>query len=203
MINELLEKFEDIFKPPSDEEAKERGKRWLERQFDKSLLIDNGDGTYDYNGDLDFSGIGLTSLLDLPYKLRRVRGDFDCMRCELTSLEGAPREVGRDFYCYNNKLTTLEGAPENVGRDFYCSRNQLTTLEGAPEKVGGDFWCIYNQLTTLEGAPEKVGGGFDCSYNKLTTLEGAPEYVGGDFGCRDNPVSEEKLKKTVNREYLK
>ena len=72
----VVEKFEDIFKPPSDEEAKEREKRWLERKFDKSKLIDNGDGTYDYNGDLDFSGIGLTSLLDLPYKLRRVRGNF-------------------------------------------------------------------------------------------------------------------------------
>ena len=161
MMNELLEKFEDIFKPPSDEEAKERTKKWLERKFDKSLLIDNGDGTYDCDGDLNFYNMGLTSLLDLPYKLRRVRGNF------------------------------------------YCSRNQLTTLEGAPAKVGGDFYCPNNHLTSLEGAPEEVGGGFYCYGNQLTTLEGAPGEVGGYFGCRDNSVSEEELKKTVNREYLK
>ena len=129
MINELIEKFEDIFKPPSDEEAKEREKRWLERKFDKSLLIDNGDGTYDYNGDLNLSGMGLTSLSDLPYKLRRVRGNF---------------------YCYNNKLTTLEGAPREVGRDFSCSYNKLTTLEGAPEKVGGNFYYHSNSASEEE-----------------------------------------------------
>ena len=161
MITELLEKFEDIFKPPNDEEAKEREKRWLERKFDKSLLIDNGDGTFDYDGDLDLFSLGLTSLSDLPYKLRRVKGNFD------------------------------------------CSRNQLTTLEEAPEKVGGNFYCYNNKLTTLEGAPEKVGRGFSCYNNQLTTLEGAPREVGGYFGCRDNSISEEKLKKTVDRDYLK
>ena len=125
----VVEKFEDIFKPPSDEEAKEREKRWFERKFDKSLLIDNGDGTYDYNGDLDFYDMGLTSLLDLPYKLRRVRGNF---------------------YCYNNKLTTLEGAPEKVGGNFYCYNNQLTTLEGAPEYVGGHFYYRSNPVSVKE-----------------------------------------------------
>ena len=150
MITELLEKFEDIFKPPSDEEAKERTKKWLERKFDKSLLIDNGDGTYDYNGDLDFYDMGLTSLLDLPYKLRRVGGDFSCYNNQLTTLEGAPREVGGNFYCYNNKLTTLEGAPEKVGGNFYCYNNQLTTLEGAPEYVGGHFYYHSNPVSVKE-----------------------------------------------------
>ena len=129
MINELLEKFEDIFKPPSDEEAREREKRWLKRKFDKSKLIDNGDGTFDYDGDLDLFNLGLTSLLDLPYKLRRVRGDFYCTYNQLTTLEGAPREVGGGFSCSYNQLTTLEGAPEKVGGDFYYHSNSASEEE--------------------------------------------------------------------------
>ena len=31
---------------------------------------------------------------------------FDCYMNKLTSLVGAPEEVG-DFYCYENKLTSL------------------------------------------------------------------------------------------------
>ena len=117
MINELLEKFEDIFKPPSDEEAKEREKRWFERKFDKSKLIDNGDGTYDYNGDLDFYDMGLTSLLDLPYKLRRAGGDFSCYNNQLTTLEGAPREVGGNFDCRDNPVSVKE-LKKTVDRDY-------------------------------------------------------------------------------------
>ena len=38
-----------------------------------------------------------------------------------------------DFYCDHNQLTTLAGAPKEVGGDFSCSHNQLTTLVGAPK----------------------------------------------------------------------
>ena len=41
-----------------------------------------------------------TDLVDgkLPFKFGRVDGDFDCDGCpSLTSLEGAPQEVGRNF----------------------------------------------------------------------------------------------------------
>ena len=93
------------------------------------------------------------------------------------------------FYCYNNQLTTLDGAPKEVGGDFYCSNNQLTTLDGAPKEVGGGFYCYNNQLTTLDGAPKEVGGGFYCSNNQLTTLDGAPKEVGGGFYCYDNQLT--------------
>ena len=47
-------------------------------------------------------------------------GSFNCANNKLTSLEGAPREVGGSFYCYNNNLTSLEGLPfQEVNRtDF-------------------------------------------------------------------------------------
>ena len=60
-----------------------------------------------------------TDLVDgkLPFKFGRVDEDFICMKCpSLTSLEGAPQEVGRDFYCSDcPSLKSLEGAPKKLG----------------------------------------------------------------------------------------
>ncbi|MBQ7632849.1 MAG: hypothetical protein IJS88_01885, partial [Alphaproteobacteria bacterium] len=98
---------------------------------------------------------------------------------QLTSLQGAPQEVGGSFRCENNQLTSLEGAPQKVGGYFSCQNNQLTSLQGAPQEVGGSFLCNNNQLTSLEGAPQEVGGHFLCQNNQLTSLQGAPQEVGG------------------------
>jgi hypothetical protein len=47
------------------------------------------------------------------------RGDFNCRDNELTSLEGAPKEVQGGFYCNKKQLTSLEGAPKDVRGGFY------------------------------------------------------------------------------------
>jgi hypothetical protein len=77
---------------------------------------------------------------------------------------------GGYFHCGYNQLTTLEGAPREVGGNFYCDNNRLTTLEVAPREVGGDFSCSYNQLWTLRGAPEFIGGDFFCAGNKIKEI---------------------------------
>ena len=69
------------------------------------------------------------------------------------------------FICDNNQLTSLEGAPKEVRGGFSCSYNQLTDLIGAPKVVNGDFYCSYNQLTSLDGAPNIVTESFSCRYN--------------------------------------
>jgi hypothetical protein len=138
-----------------------------------------------YQKDINVSAAGLTSLEGAP---KEVGGYFDCSFNKLTSLEGAPEKVGGKFDCSRNVLTSLAGAPKEVGGIFgifNCSSNKLTSLEGAPSKVGG-FYCYKNKLTSLEGAPEKVGGDFFCSSNNLTSLAGAPQKVGGDFRCYHN-----------------
>ena len=142
-------------------------------------------------GDFYCHSNSLTSLYGAP---QEVGGNFYCLNNSLTSLVGAPQNVGRDFACSNNSLTSLEGAPQNVGRDFDCSHNSLTSLEGAPQEVGGHFNCFHNKLTSLVGAPQEVGGNFSCDNNSLTSLEGAPQEVGGDFDCWDNSISEKTLK---------
>ena len=147
---------------------------------------------YDYDGDLDKDklinfisegGDGFT------INFGKVTGDFNCSELGLTSLKGAPIEVGGSFTCSWNNLTSLEGAPKTVGEDFWCFKNQLTSLEGAPQTVGGNFDCQSTHLTSLEGAPKKVDGYFDCCYNKLISLKGAPTEVGGDFNCGSNQLS--------------
>jgi hypothetical protein len=121
-------------------------------------------GLVDVDGDFDCDDQGLSDFKGVRFG--KVSGDFGCEENRLTSLEGAPQEVGRAFCCTNNQLTTLVGAPREVGEDFYCYNNQLTTLEGAPQEVGGDFscdaftlesgeWNLEGWLSVLkEGSPE-------------------------------------------------
>ena len=138
-------------------------------------------------GSLNLSCKDLLELPDLSDVV--IKGNFYCYGNKLTSLKGAPKEVGKSFDCSNNGLTSLIGAPKVVGGYFECSRNQLTSLEGAPQNVGEDFKCDYNGLTSLKGAPQKVGGSFICYNNKLTSLDGAPEEVGGNFCCQYNQLT--------------
>jgi hypothetical protein len=111
-----------------------------------------------------------------------VEGAFDCSYRRLSDFKGVRfGKVSGNFYCQWNSLTSLEGAPEDVGLTFYCSHNNLTSLEGAPQKVGGNFWCNDNSLTSLEGAPLEAKMNFECENNPLQTLLGAPQKIGGHF----------------------
>ena len=185
---------------------------WLEKGSIGIWLLNPQTGLVDVKGDfncsdqglIDFKGVkfgmvddsfycgnnALTSLVGAP---QEVGHDFDCRNNQLTSLVGAPQEVGHDFDCMNNQLTSLMGAPQEVGRDFDSRNNALTSLVGAPQVINGSFDCGNNALASLEGAPHKVGKGFWCDNNRLTSLIGAPLKVDGGFSCDDNPVSEETL----------
>ncbi len=146
----------------------------------------NKDGLVDVDGDVNLAFRDLTKL---PLQFGRVTGGFYCHINKLTTLEGAPTEIGDGFFCDDNRLTTLEGAPKEVRGNFECQWNVLTTLEGAPKEVRGNFYCHHNYLTTLEGAPTEVDDHFYCSHNDLTTLEGAPKEVRGGFYCQFNKLT--------------
>ena len=122
-----------------------------------------------------------------------VEGDFGFNGTKRKNLSGVRfGKVSGYFYCWGNILTSLEGAPQEVGGDFSCDKNRLTSLEGAPQVVGGDFSCYENKLTSLEGAPQEVSGDFRCFRNNLTSLAGAPQKVGGDFDCGEFQLDEEE-----------
>ena len=144
---------------------------------------------YDYDGDLNKNILSNFVSEDndgFIINFGKITGKFDCSGLNLTSLKGAPTEVGGWFGCHSNRITSLKGAPQMVSGSFDCSDNQLTSLEGAPRTIGGGFSCSYNQLTSLKGAPQKVDGDFNCYFNYLTSLEGVPQKIGGWFDCRSN-----------------
>ena len=83
------------------------------RQALKALGIkykSRADGTLLVQGNITIDGRQLTELPDLSAVV--VTGDFHCHYTSITSLKGAPREVGGDFWCFNCKLTSLDGAPQ-------------------------------------------------------------------------------------------
>ena len=145
-------------------------KQFLEDNYDISgsytIKKVNNKFIVDVKGDVWVKNTNITSLTNDFFEFGSVSGDFDCDGCELlTTLKGAPKEVGGGFNCSGCKsLKTLEGAPRKVGRGFNCSGcKRLTSLKGAPETVGWGFYCIScKRLTSLKGAPKEVFGDFHC-----------------------------------------
>ena len=143
------------------EAIENEGKAYKEKELNKlKFTLNPQTHRYDYNGSLykdtlknfiseDKNGF----IIDFG----KITGDFCCNESRLTSLKGAPIEVGEKFDCSYNRLTSLEGAPQRVGGSFDCGGNQLTSLKGAPQEVGGGFWCDRNpDLHSLDGIG-KVG----------------------------------------------
>ena len=59
--------------------------------------------------------------------------------------------MGGSFSCHNNQLTSLDGAPNNVGGDFYCYDNpnlSYTELFKIVDNVKGNIY--YSSLYTPE-----------------------------------------------------
>jgi len=160
---------------------------WLDKCAKGTWTLNPKTGLVDVKGTFDCSDQGLKGFKGVKFGV--VTGDFWCNYNLITSLEGAPQEVGGSFYCDGNSLTSLEGAPQKVGGDFNCAYNSLTSLEGAPQKVGVDFKCSYNQLTSLVGSPREVGRNFRCDENRLISLVGAPQEVGRGFDCEYNRLT--------------
>ncbi len=160
---------------------------WLNECTEGTWKLNPQTGLVDVDGDFDCNHEGLSDFKGVRFGV--IKRDFECRSNQLTTLVGAPQEVGGYFNCGHNQLTTLVGAPQKVGEYFSCSHNQLISLKGAPREVRGSFWCNYNQLSSLEGAPQEVGGGFNCQNNQLTSLEGAPQEVGGVFWCGHNQLT--------------
>ena len=77
---------------------------------------------------------------------KKIIGNVDLSNLYLKELPKILKDITVDgnFYCNNNKLTSLQGAPTNIGGNFDCNYNNLTSLTGAPSNVGGFFDCSDN-----------------------------------------------------------
>lgn len=99
-------------------------------------------------------------IVDCKYHVKVRNGDMT----KLTNDLFIWGKVDGDFDCSYSKITSLEGAPQEVGRDFDCSDcTSLKTLDGSPKKVKGYFFCSYcRSLQSLQGIPQEIGGDFEC-----------------------------------------
>ena len=176
--NYIIEGIFDTNENTIDKNIKDQIKQFLKENFKgasscKRSRKPNTDGKYEVSSTENILVVNkkITSLTNGTFIWTNVSREFNCWGCKsLTSLEGAPKEVGGDFICWGCKsLTSLEGAPEKVGGNFSCNNcASLTSLKGAPKNVGGDFNCYCcDSLTSLKGAPEKIGGDFNCSDNDM------------------------------------
>lgn len=160
-----------------------------------------------WRGDFHCSDLEITSLEGAPKEI--IYGDFSCLRNgNLVSLKGSPKKVDGYFKCtHNPELKSLEGGPKEVTGVYQISSNiNLTSLKGAPKKINSDFYCAYNsELVSFEGAPEEVTGDFLCYNNqKLTSLKGAPAKITKDFYCagHKNLTSIEGAPKEIGGDFI-
>jgi hypothetical protein len=116
-----MKKRSDFYKSGLSREKTTREK--IIERVSTLTFIELGDGAYDIIGNVDFSELGLNSLLEVtdvlkelipsktPIRIRKVSGCFNCSSNYLKDLKGAPEEVEGSFDCNYNQLETLEGAP--------------------------------------------------------------------------------------------
>lgn len=102
------------------------------------LLIHNGDGTFDYNGDFEVDGKNLESLYEIPIKLKNVFGLFDCSWNLLNSLKGSP-EFTKDYICSCNDLISLQYLPKEIDGELSCFGNNLISKKHLSKISGNKF----------------------------------------------------------------
>jgi hypothetical protein len=162
----ILDKFDDLATASDNAIENVLIEKFLKENYRIIGYYTINNGIVDIKGSITVKNKKLTELTNGLFEFGSIYYYFDCFNCtSLTSLKGAPKEVGGPFICSGCiSLTSLKGAPEEVGGNFDCSGcTSLTSLKGAPKEVSLDFFCSHcNSLTSLEGAPKKVHGWFGC-----------------------------------------
>ena len=97
-------------------------------------------------------------------------GYFNCVKKQLTSLEGCPTQIDGDFSCLDNKLTSLEYGPLEIDGFYWCSHNKLTQIDGPTININGYFRCDFNKIQSLHNIHKqilKMKGGFYATKNPI------------------------------------
>lgn len=112
----------------------------------------------------------LRPIKKLPFKISKVKGDFDCSEIGLLSLVNSPNSIDGDFFCYDNKLTSLKNGPKTVGGTYSATNNKLTSLIGVSKIIMGHFLCAENPLINFDGISELIDGECILPYNENLPL---------------------------------
>jgi hypothetical protein len=188
---------------------------YLKKLESKVDIIVNKDGSISVNGTVNFYEV-MHGIPYFPVKFKEINGDFLADRNALKSLVFSPEKVTGKYNISSNRITSLEGAPQEVGT-FVCNFNKLTSLEGLPIVTTGEvsinknsdlkslkglpdgishLSCVRCDLESLEGSPQKLQY-FDCSSNyRLKSLIGGPVEC-DTFICKNTAIEDLKGAPTV------
>ena len=203
LIESLLDDEDELLKQSDSDVFKKSVESWIRERFEVvGLEISNKPNS---NNKFVVNALQantrdevcdtLTSLTNSMFVWGKIKYDFRCVGCKLlTSLEGAPEEVGFDMnsgggefnisWCRN--LTSLVGGPKKVGMYKCTGCDKLTSLKGMASKAYYIHCYDCKKLASLKGAPKEVGweggGCFECNDNpSLTSLVGGPKKVFGTY----------------------
>lgn len=183
-------------------------RKQLETIYDLSRITDikvKSDGIYIY-GNIWCNSHSVDTLILPGINIKYISGYFICSSTQITSLKGAPEEVGEEFTCpMCPNLISLEGAPKKVGGDFNCFNcDNLKTLEGAPKEIKKNFDCSgCPSLISLEGAPEKVGGKFICEHcRQLRSMQGLPKVIKKGLYCGGSELPFMEIPKNIDIYFI-
>lgn len=87
-----------------------------------------------------------------------VTGVFSVKHTQLENLQGCPQKIMGSFNCENNsKLTSLQGAPADVGWTVDIVDCPITDLRGLEDtQITGHLFVHKCPLTSVDGFPHKV-----------------------------------------------
>ena len=129
--------------------------KFLDKYTKGKWLLNPSNGLVDVDGDVYCENQKLENMKGVSFG--RVRGNFSCSYNEITSLEGAPQEVGGSFSCSGNELISLEGAPQKIGGNFlFNDINRYGEL-----CIPGDEWGLDRLLLSHWMKNELIADLFD------------------------------------------
>lgn len=193
---------------------KERPEISLYIESDSSIVIDWGNGAYQYI-DIAPEVIRGTEQYREQYDEQYNEPNYeagksyiitvwgkitllDCHNCNLISLDVSKCVDLIYLDCSNNQLTSLNIDCNIVLTYLDCSCNQITILDVYENRALNELYCGSNQLTTLNVDRCNVLIDLNCADNKLITLDVSRIRSLGSLSCNDNQLTMLKLDRDLN-----
>ena len=99
---------------------------WVCQKYNIKRYTIREDGKVDVDGNVYLNDKRLTKL---PLEFGIVTGNFNCNDSYITSLKGAPEEVGVTFFSSRINSTSLDDCPKKV-KYFFSTGNNLLDVKG-------------------------------------------------------------------------
>jgi len=143
--------FESVF--PEDFSAHDDVQAIIREHWLVMNYTVNSDKSVNVIGDLSFPEFA-SFLKELPLNFNIVSGDFDCSLLKnLTTLKGAPVEVGGTFNCSYTSINSLEFAPKKAKHLIFD--NSVESI------VNGNTTCIYKHVTIISRTSNSISRQID------------------------------------------